>query len=450
MSETEQQNNNKVTGNGSLVRNGSIWGLYILMIISSALIVFSALEGDVFSKSGMNTFPMIKHLLLLLGSLSIVAFMSSKFSKLENKHNILKWSLIVYSIFTVIGLALLPILGTELNGAKRWYLIFGISLQPSDFCKISFIFLGAYFANRANNIGYKIKKIKNNKSKYSIDEYDEILEILNKKQGRNYFWLYFISALIIFLIFISNISTAVIYTCYLFMFTIIAKPPKYVWKKLGLVFVIIFVFGGGAFFAASQDWIHVGRLNTAYSRLFGKENQKQDTITDKNGIVHTISIEGEASDQENVAKIAISNGKIFGLGINKSKTKKALPMASSDYIFAVAYEEIGIFAIIILVFIFGYWMLVANEVANNTPYSIWRYTAFGIGLFYPLQVAVNLLVASGMISTGQPIPIIGMGGSSIFSSSLAIALLLLINNITNDNNKNKLKEEQLDIDESNN
>lgn len=450
MLDVEQKNDNKITVKGLYARNRGIWILYIIMIFSSALLVFSALEGDVLSKTGMNSLPMIKHLGLLLGSCLLVFSISYTFTKIENKHKYLKLGLIIYSVITFIGLLLLPIFGSELNGAKRWYMILGISIQPSDFCKIAFIFIGAYFTSRANIARDKIKKIKNNKSKYSLDEYYDKLEFFKKKRDSNYLSLYVISSIMILLIFISNISTSVIYAFYLAMFTVIAKPPKYVWKKLVLVLLIIIIFGGGALFAASQDWVHIGRLNTAYSRLFGKENQKQDTITDKNGIVHTISIEGEASDQENVARIAISNGRIFGLGINKSKTKKALPMASSDYIFAVAYEEMGIFAIIILVFIFGYWLLIANEVAKNTPYPIWRYMSFGIGLFYPLQVSVNLLVSAGIISTGQPIPIIGMGGSSIFSSSLAIALLLLINNITNDNNKNKLKEEQLDIDESNN
>ena len=148
-------------------------------------------------------------------------------------------------------------------------------------------------------------------------------------------------------------------------------------------------------------------------------------VTWKNRINNYIS--GENNYQVNIAKKAITSGKWNALGPGKSIQKHVLPQASSDFIFAIIIEEysiVGGFFILILYIIFLLRIIkYALKIKLMFPYLL----LVGLGVLIVFQAFLNISVSLGIIPvTGQTLPLISKGGSSILITSFAIGIILNI------------------------
>ena len=120
-------------------------------------------------------------------------------------------------------------------------------------------------------------------------------------------------------------------------------------------------------------------------------------------------------------------GGIFGIGAGKSMMKNVLPQSSSDFIYAIIAEEYGIFGAMTILFLFIILMLRVLINVQRTQSFFGKLLIFSMGLSLILQAFVNMGVATGVLPvTGQPLPLISAGGTSIWMTFLSVGIILSV------------------------
>ena len=146
--------------------------------------------------------------------------------------------------------------------------------------------------------------------------------------------------------------------------------------------------------------------------------------------------DSESNFQAEQAKIAIASGEIFGKGPGNSIQRNFLPQASSDFIFAILIEEWGLITAVIIVFLYLILLFRGVRIANKSERTFGSLLAIGLAFSLVFQAMINMAVAVNLFPvTGQPLPLISMGGTSIWFSSIAIGIILSISNETESEEK---------------
>lgn len=288
----------------------------------------------------------------------------------------LHYSPLLFLLFTLLLImTLVPGIGREVNGSKRWLNIPGFSLQPSEFMKY---ILPAFFISRLNTI---------------------VMSELNLKK--------FIGLLIplsipCFLILIepNNGTVGVIVLSLIILFFLAEIPFKY-WA----VPIIICGLVGGIF--ASQ-------LPYVSARLKVYLNPELD-------------IRGKGH-QPHQAKIAAGSGMLFGKGPGNSWQKLSyLPEAQNDYIAAIFAEEFGFSGVLFLIFLYMLFGLLGFSIAYHAADRADVCFASVVTFLITFQAFLNLGVVSGLLpSTGLNLPFFSQGGSSLIANLMGVGLLLSI------------------------
>ena len=158
---------------------------------------------------------------------------------------------------------------------------------------------------------------------------------------------------------------------------------------------------------------------------------------------------GEANYQINRAKSAIANGSIFGVGAGKSTMKNLLPQSTSDFIYAIITEEYGTIGAVSILLLYTWLLFRIIIVSYKSDTVFGQLLALGVGLPIIFQAYINMGVAVQLFPvTGQPLPLISTGGTSIWMTFMALGIVLSVsvnkNNeeiIENNNPLNVLGEE---------
>jgi rod shape determining protein RodA len=283
-------------------------------------------------------------------------------------------SYVLYGL-NIILLMLVLILGRERLGAQRWFTIGNFTLQPSEFIKINFILtLAHYLGSRKGG--------------------------LDKAKG-------FIMPLIllcvpfILVLMQPDLGTALLLVpIFLAMMFVSGGRPKYL--------VIIIVLG----LACIPAFWHFLR-DYQRQRLMVFLNPNVDPL----GAGYTII----------QSKIAIGSGGLIGKGwlAGTQNQLNFLPERHTDFIFSVIGEEWGFFGALILVLLYFLVVRRGFDIACLTNDMYGKLIATGIAVLLALQVAINIAMTMGLMPVvGIPLPLISYGGSSMFTTFIAIALLL--------------------------
>lgn len=273
-------------------------------------------------------------------------------------------------ICVLLVLVLLPGIGREVNGSKRWLNLFGFSFQPSEFAKIIVpaFFIHAYLRLKDSSL-------------------NTFLKLLAK------------AAIPLFLIIIepNNGTTSVIAMALCVAFFLLEVPFKY-WAIPLLAFTLV-----GAVFASQLPYV-TKRLKVYL-----------DPESDLKGKGH----------QPYQAKIAAGSGGMFGKGPAQSLQKLSyLPEAQNDYIAAIWAEEFGFVGVFLLVSLYMALGYTAFEIAMQAKEP--SHMAFGgvIAFLITFQSFLNLGVVSGLLpSTGLNLPLFSQGGTSLMANMAELALL---------------------------
>ncbi|MFT4698070.1 MAG: cell division protein FtsW [Flavobacteriaceae bacterium] len=203
-------------------------------------------------------------------------------------------------------------------------------------------------------------------------------------------------------------TTAIIFVMLTILVFVGGYPLKYLAVVLGagLVMLTMFVITAKAF----PD-VFPNRVDTWISRV--------DSFIDKE--------DTDADYQIEKAKIAIASGGVTGLGPGKSIQKNFLPQSSSDFIYAIIVEEFGIIGGLFLMFLYLLLLFRLVIVAHKSVSVFGKLLVIGVGLPIVFQAMINMAVAVELFPvTGQTLPLISSGGTSIWMTCLAIGMVLSV------------------------
>lgn len=347
-----------------------IWGIIFVFSLISIAVVYSATGSLAYKKmQGDTEHYLIKHSMLVLLSLGCMWFAHRINYKYYSRLS--RLALWVSVPLLVIAYKL----GANINDANRWIIIPVInqSFQPSDFAKLALI------ANLASMLAKRQADIHNFKESF--------IPIVLWSGG------------ICGLIALSNLSTALILfsTCLLLMF-IGRVPIKYL-----VMLVIVGAFCGTIALMVGQ------RLGTAISRL---DNFFNST---------------EVPFQAEQSYIALATGGMFGKGPGNSDQRNFLPHSYSDFIYAIIVEEYGFIGGFIIVFLYLALLYRAMLTVAKSDRAFGGLLSAGIGFSLVIQAMINMGVAVGLGPiTGQPLPLLSMGGTSLLFTGLSLGIILSV------------------------
>ncbi|MDT0558468.1 FtsW/RodA/SpoVE family cell cycle protein [Ichthyenterobacterium sp. W332] len=374
-----------------------IWAIAALLAIFSFLPVYSAASNLAYTGGSGNTFSyFVKHFMhLFLGFAIMYGVHKVPYRYFRGLSMVMMPIVLVLLAFTIFQ-------GKTIGGANasRWIQIpfVGMSFQTST---LASVVLMVYVARYLSKIKDK-----------SISFKETILPL----------WLPVFFVLI--LILPANFSTTAILFCMVIMLTFIGGYPiKYLLVIIGsgLCALVLFVLVAKAFPDAMPN-----RVDTWIGRFESFANG-EDT---------------ESDYQIENAKIAIASGGIKGLGPGKSRQKNVLPQSSSDFIFAIIIEEYGLIGGIFLLILYS-WLLFRLVIVSQKSDTVFgKLLVLGVGLPIVFQALINMAVAVELFPvTGQTLPLISSGGTSIWMSCLAIGIILSVSA-----RRQEIKEEEIQED----
>lgn len=381
-----------------------IWSFVALLALFSFLPVYSASSNLAYLKHGTgNTLGyLIKHFFHVFAGF-VVMYQTQKvpyhyFRSLSRAFLVISWILLLYTLFK----------GTLIDGANasRWIQVpfIGISFQPSTFASIALMLFVARYLAKTN------------------------LENMTFQKSCLELWLPVFVTLV--LILPANFSTAGLIFSMVLMLAFIGKYPL---KNMALILGIgIISFAFFILVVKAFPNAFPNRVDTWMSRI-------DNFVTDK---------PGEDDYQIGIAKTAIATGGVYGLGPGKSIQKNFLPQSSSDFIFAIIIEEFGLFGGFAVIFL--YLMLFIRFViaSYKAPTLFGKLVVIGLGFPIIFQAFINMGVAVELLpTTGQPLPLISSGGTSIWMTCAAIGIIINVTKkeeeIAQENKEKQIREEAL-------
>ncbi len=367
--------------------DATLWIAFIMLCVVSIIEMYSA-SSTLAYKAANHTAPMLRHVGFLAGGALIaiiVHLIPYRFIRLMSYVGLLT---------SIVLLILVQFIGQSENDATRWLVIGGVQFQPSELAKLSVIIVAADFISRIKN-----------------PETDE----------NRYFWSIMIMLGIITpLILIENFSTAGILFGVVFIMMFIGKISM---KKLGIIaggLIVAAIMGYGAIKAIPSDSMPkpLKRAYTWTSRIDKFFVEDADKKEDKYAIT-------DDNLQVQHGKIAIARGGIFGVMPGNSVERDFLPQAYSDFIFAIIVEEIGLIGGFVVMLLYLILLYRAGRIAMESPTVFPAVVVIGLSLMIVIQAFVNMAVATSLGPvTGQPLPLISRGGTSILITCIYFGVIL--------------------------
>ncbi len=379
----------------------AIWAIVSVLAILSFMPVYSASTNLVYVVgNGSTTGHLIKHIALLIMGFGILYGVHRIPYRYFSGGSVLMLPIVILLlVFTILQ-------GTTIGGANasRWIRIpfVGVGFQTSTLAGlVLLVYVARYLAkNKEREIVFK----------------------------ESLFQLWLPVGAILILILPANFSTtAIIFSMIVMLSFIGGYPLKYIANILGIGILALgfFILVVKAFPDAMPN-----RVSTWQSRVEGFFNSEEV---------------GENYQVEK-AKIAIATGGITGKGPGKSIQKNFLPQSSSDFIYAIIVEEyglVGAFLVIFIYFLLLFRILIAAKKATTIFATL---LVIGVGLPIIFQAIINMAVAVNLFPvTGQTLPLISSGGTSIWMTCFALGMILSVSASKNETEESILDDNPLDI-----
>lgn len=396
-----------------------VWMIYFFLCMISVVEVYSA--SSRLTYGGTHHWgPMIEQGSFLFMGFVIILF----FHRIPCKwFKLAPIFLIPFAMFYLITTAFFS-KGT-INGVNRWASVAGINFQPSEVAKIALVIFAAYVLSKAQ------AEVKVRKSGKVIVKQGAI----KGKRYKAFAILGFFTALFCGLIFMDNVSTAALLFAIILIMMFVARVPLDLLGKgllcIGLVGAILVSMA----FVMDEETLSknpvLKRTVTVKHRIdrFTKSDVSQaanDSVvnTDSAMIAYLLS---DKEAQSTYAAVAISNSRGYGLGPGNSIERDFLSHAESDFIYAIIIEEMGLIGALFVLMLYVSLLIRVNRIAQKCDRFFPAYLILGLGIMMVLQALMNMAVAVGAIPvTGQTLPLISKGGSSILITSFCIAIILSV------------------------
>jgi cell division protein FtsW len=334
-------------------------------LMLAGVVLSLAASPPVASRLGLDPFYFVnRHILYLVPAIAVmlaVSFLSPR--------QIRRLAVIVF-VVSLVMVALTPVFGDEIKGARRWLIVFGINLQPSEFLKPAFVILVAWL------FGESAKR---------------------PDMPANAMSLLMLIMVVTFLVlqpdFGQTMLVVLVWSALFFM-----AGMRVVW-----VFGIAGIAGAGLV-AAYYTVPHVARR-----------------------IQHFLNPAAGDTFNIDIATESFMRGGWFGRGPGEGTVKRILPESHTDFVFAVAAEEFGVVLCLVLVALYAFIVIRALVRAMHNDDQFTRFAAAGLAILFGSQAAINIAVNIHLIpAKGMTLPFISYGGSSMISLAYTMGMLLAL------------------------
>ena len=409
-----------------------IWGIFIMLVIISIIESYSASSREV-AKVGLYA-PLIKQCLFLgVGALIVIGLLRVNY----NNAMFLYIAVPILALFTVFSLVYVMKFGDLINGARRsMTIIRGLpSIQPSEFAKLSIVTLLSYiFAKSQKNRDISVKGL---------------------------VWAAVVVAVYGGLMFKSGLTNALLLVAISGSMLLIGGAKA---KKIVLIMVFFGFISGTLFIIKSHNDDKERKFAEVQASMPGADKEEVEEMMAKSKPKDDVNRGGMRMDrikkwwhsdslvykpitaenqQEMFSRMAQANGGLFGVGVGRSRECSRLPLAFSDYIFSIIVEETGFFGGLFVLALYLSLLGRAAMIVRRSKRVLPSLLVIGMASFITFQALFHIAINVGVFPvSGQPLPLISMGDSSMMVICVAFGVMLSVSRtIANQGNKKNKAEE---------
>lgn len=403
-----------------------IWGIYIMFLLISIVELFSASSTEV---SASNVYsPLIRHGIFLALGFVIVLW-------LQNTHYIymrrFAW---LFAIISLILLVMSSVAGVDINGAQRAIRVAGMTIQPAEIVKLAVVLLLAAVLSKNQTPGGVT-----NRGVVTSAIIVVVFAALLWKNGLTNTILLMVVSICMFLI--GGIQ----------------------WKKFFSVMGIYAICATALIAAKYTTSSHVESEFDAVQKTEIVESSGTQSVLAGKGRADThkgrfrrflkgVSPEDKIDDynrQVILSKFAQANGGLVGQGPGNSRESARLPLAFSDYIYSIIVEDTGFIGGAFLLLLYLLLLARAGRLAYKCSRAFPAFLIMGCAVMIVFQALVHMAIVTGLFPvSGQPLPFISKGGTSVLVMSAAIGMMLSVSRYAvTSGNKKEIKAEIKELPE---
>ncbi|MDE6113719.1 MAG: FtsW/RodA/SpoVE family cell cycle protein [Muribaculum sp.] len=394
----------------------SIWGIFIMLCLISIIELYSASSREVASAGVYG--PILRHCIMLAIGVGIVW-------TLEKVHY--KWFFGL--TWFVAGISLLAMIyvsafGEIVNGARRSVSLFGITLQPSEFIKMSAVLVVARIMARSQ------------KKSIGVNNSGIIWSAL---------WVLAFGAVL----FKQGLTNTILLMMISGAMMVLGGTE---WKKLLAVGLVYGVIAVGAFMLKDVFSDRAPEPQVATTLVNAPEdvaNQRHHTWRARVDRYMSSTPKYEepitaTNRQEQYSYMAQANGGLIGVFPGNSRETARLPLAFSDYIFAIILEDVGFIGGFLLMVLYLCLLVRAGVIARKCHRAFPVLLVTGMAVMIVLQALFHMAITTGAFPvSGQPLPLISKGGTSILVTSIAFGAMLSVSRTAVQNGSRQAVKEEL-------
>ena len=376
-----------------------IWGIYLMLVLISIIELYSASAAEVV---GSNVYaPLIRHGMFLgIGFVLLYLMQRTHYgyiTRFAGLIGILSWLALAYSTF----------MGVEINGAQRAFMLGPFTVQPPEIVKLTvIIWLAAVLA----------KSQKRHDVKTSGIVYSAII----------------VAAFGGLLALNGLTNTLLVMVVSVSMFLICGIPLRKICIVIGIYAVLFGMFYlFTKVFNRSSEFDKVGQTEEVVVPSGGDHSLGSQTHANRIiRFLRGVHPEDELTDENRqviMAKLAQARGGVVGKGLGNSRESVRLPLAFSDYIYSIVIEESGLIGGIFLMILYLLLLARAGYVAYHLSRALPAFLILGCAILIVFQALVHMAIVTGLFPvSGQPLPLISKGGTSVLVMSVAIGIMLSV------------------------
>lgn len=379
-----------------------LWGIYLALCVISIVELYSASSREVASSTVGVYGPILRHFLQLVGGFVVVVVVQ------RIHYGKFAYAIPYFAILSVLMMVYVLFFGESVNGASRSF-NFIISIQPSEFLKISAVAMIALVMAMTQN------------------------EEDNSVRNRGMWITIGIMTLFASLLIRDGLTnTAILMAISLAMMLIGGINIK----NFTILVAVYIALGIGGYQLAKH--YHLGRFDTWAERV---DEHTQEEAPYKRALTPD-------NQQEMYSQMAIANGGIFGVGPGNSRETSRLPLAFSDFIYSIIIEDLGMVGGIVVLVLFLWLLARASGIAGKCTNCFANLLLLGMAVFVVTQALTHMAINVGLVPvTGQPLPLISKGGTSILITSLAFGVMLSVSRHATGKKSHEVKDDMANVPE---
>lgn len=407
---------NALFGGNLFKGDKGVWMIYFFLCMISLVEVYSASSRLTF-EGGHHWAPMVSQAGFLLFGLVIILLV----------HRIpCKW-------FMLFPFVLLPVVilllfytavfggGSMVNETNRWVEFMGIRFQPSELAKAALLMTAAMV----------LAKTQTEKEEWVRGKKRKVVGAIKGKRYLAFAIVGGAALLVCGLIMMDNMSTGLMLFFVVLVMMFIGHVPRDLMFKGIMVLVFMGAVVGMVAMVTPEKVLNetsmTKRLVTVKHRIMRKFDLGNEDDVKKASKSKTEILLNDENSQTTYASIAIANSDVIGLGPGNSIQRDFLQHAESDFIYAIIVEELGIGGAFFVAFLYLALLIRVGRIAQKCTSFFPAYLVLGFGIMMVLQAFVNMSVAVGLVPvTGQTLPLISKGGTSILITSFYIGVILSV------------------------